>query len=136
MARGISLSVRRGLLLLSTLVFFVVRAQTQIAVPGCGGCTVTCVAGPGANPSSRLQVNCATLSAACAQCIGLNSLSAFGQATSLAGNAQGCTAQVGFAATILGECSTASILPTATTSGPGATVSAGSALTTSTGSHF
>jgi len=136
MARGMSLSVRRGLLLVSALIFAVARAQVQ--VPGCTGCTVTCGALANAMAPLTLRVACATPLGSCAMCISASSSVAFGLATNSSGDsAGGCLSQVGLAASILGECTAGSIsLPTATTGGTGNAVIIGPTLTSPTGSIF
>jgi uncharacterized iron-regulated membrane protein len=136
MARGMSLSVRRGLLLVSALIFAVARAQAP--VPGCTGCTVTCGGMMNANAPLTLRVTCATPSGGCAACIGSSSQFAFDRATSsLVDSPGGCPSQVSLAALILGECTAGSIsLPTATTGGTGNAVIIGPTLTSPTGSIF
>ena len=135
MARGMSLSVWRGWLLVSALMFSVSRAQGQIAVPGCAGCTVVCSGT--INAPATLRVTCATPSNFCAACIGISSSVAFDRATNSIGDSQGgCTAQVSLAATILGECTLGSISsPIASTGGTESAANMGPTLTTPTGSH-
>jgi len=107
--------------LLSAVVFCITKVHAQGPVPGCTQCSVIC--GGGGPPGAVIQ----TLQAACtgpgssepcAVCISSKSGAAFSNATSRAGTAAACTAQVTFALDFLVGCaSTGSVASLTTGSG-------------------
>jgi hypothetical protein len=103
--------------LLSAVVFRITKVHAQGQVPGCTQCSVICGGGPGETIIQTLQAACTGpgSSEPCAMCISTKSGPAFSYATSRAGAAAACTAQVPFALDILVECASTGSVASLTT---------------------